>query len=280
MKILKIKMRKVLAKKHPIKYMFMRALKSSRLCLFFHIDRNTYRLRFFPSALSGELWYEPDLRIADEQFFKRYIRPGDIVIDVGANIGELTLQASVAVGQTGMVIAIEAHPRIFKYLVGNIDFNRAVNVQLYNCALGNADGTIKFSDSAMDDVNAVVKGDSGISVPLCKLDNLPIEAASIALLKVDVEGFEKFVFEGAERILQTTKCIYFESWDDNYLRYGYSSNDLIEWLKRSGFTIYRILGPDSAAPIERSHCSQTCENLVAVKDNNDFFERTAFKIKN
>ena len=273
------KVSNVLIRKRPLKYLVMRFLKSSRLCILFSIDRDDYRLRFHPSVLSGELWYEPELRIDDEQFFKQYLRPGDSVIDIGANIGGLTLQSSVIVGQAGKVTAIEAHPRIFGYLVKNVDLNRATNVQLFNCALGNADGTVRFADGAMDDTNAIINGEQGLQVPVYRLDSLPIETASIALLKVDVEGFEIFVFEGAERALQATKCVYFESWEENFRRYGYSCKDLIEWLERAGFSIYRLSESNCVERVRQDHSAQICENLIAVRDIADFIERTKFRIR-
>jgi FkbM family methyltransferase len=279
MRILKQKVEKVLARKHPVKYIAMRALKSSRLCSLFYIDRNTYRLRFYPSVLSGELWYNPELRIEDELFFQKYLRPGDMVIDVGANIGALTLQASIIAGQSGTVIAVEPHPRIFQYLMKNVNLNGAANVRVYNCALGNTEGTIRFSDGAMDDTNAVAKNENGLTVPLCRLDNLPIETASIALLKVDVEGFEKFVFEGAERVLKATKCIFFESWEENFRRYCYSSKNLIELLEHGGFSIYRISAPSTAERIRHGLISPICENLVAIRNVGDFISRTGFTIR-
>jgi FkbM family methyltransferase len=269
----------VLNRKRPIKYLVMRALKSTRLCILFRIEREDYSLRFYPSALSGELWYDPDLRVPDEYFFKRYLRSGDVVVDVGANIGELTLQAATSVGQSGYVIAIEAHPRIFKYLRGNVKLNRVKQVHLYNCAVGNCDGIIFFSDSKLDDGNAVVRSNNGLQICICRLDSLPIEASSIDLLKVDVEGFEKMVFEGAERILRKTKCIYFESWDEHFLRYDYCCNDLFAHLRRCGFTIFKMLTPDTITPISSDHHSNICENLVAIRERDDFLERTAFIVK-
>lgn len=273
------KLANVFKRKRPVKYLLMRALKGTGLCIFFRIDRKDFSLRFYRSVLSGELWYDPDLRIADEQFFKRYLQTGDVVIDVGANIGELTLQSSIAVGQTGRIFSIEAHPRTFKYLCGNVQLNRARNVFLYNCAAGNDDGTINFSDRYLDDGNSVVGDGDCLRIAVCRLDNLPIDAPSIELLKVDVEGFEKFVFEGAGSILSKTKCIYFESWDDNFRQFGYCCNDLFELLTAGGFTIFRMLMPDKIAPISSDHHSRDCENLIAVREKKDFLKRTGFTVK-
>jgi len=279
MQLISKKVANVLERKRPLKYLIMRALKATHLCLLFHIDRNSYRLRFYPSVLSGDLWYEPDLRTEDEFFFKRYLRPGDCLIDIGANIGQLALLASCAVGQSGHVIAFEAHPRIFKYLQGNVRLNRARNVLLYNCAVGNDDGTVGFSDRNLDDVNAVVSSGDCIHIGVCRLDSLPIDRPLIELLKVDVEGFEKFVFEGAERILQKTKCIYFESWEGNFQHYGYCCHDLFALLRGSGFEIFRLRAPDTVALISSDSHSTVCENLVAVRDRNDFIARTGFTLK-
>ena len=272
------KLSTVMKRQRPLKYLLMRALKGTRLCLLFQIDRNSYRLRFYPSMLSGELWYDQNLRIEDERFLNRYLRPGDAVIDVGANIGQLTVQAAVTVGPSGKVVAIEAHPKIFRYLQGNVELNRLTNVILHNCAVGNTNCVIRFSDGAGDDQNAVAMHGDGIQIAISLLDGLLPGSPSIALLKIDVEGFEKFVLEGAERILRKTKCVYFESWDEHFKRFGYCVNDVIQLLERGGFTIYRLPAGDAVTPVSHDHHSPLCEDLVAVKDTRDFLDRTGFTI--
>jgi len=71
------------------------------LCRHFEITTELYRLRFFPTALSCALWTDPRARQADEDFYRRYLRRDDTVVDVGANVGNLTLAAAALVGARG-----------------------------------------------------------------------------------------------------------------------------------------------------------------------------------
>jgi hypothetical protein len=83
-----------------------------------------YRLRFFPTSISAEKWVYPDFRKEDEDFLTSYLRNGDVVIDIGANVGTLTLTAAHLVGASGKVFSIEAHPVIFIYLKDNVALNK------------------------------------------------------------------------------------------------------------------------------------------------------------
>lgn len=70
----------------------------------FKIKRKGFFLRFYPSSISRVLWVEQFFSqgdSSDEHFFERYLKCGDIVIDVGANIGSLTLLFSVLAGEKG-----------------------------------------------------------------------------------------------------------------------------------------------------------------------------------
>jgi hypothetical protein len=110
--------------KHPVRFLFSRLLMRSGLSVLFVIKKEGYKLKFYPSSLSAALWVDSDDRHADERFLKEYLQSGDIVIDVGANIGSLTLAASDIVGESGKVYAVEANPKIFSYLRGNLLLNQ------------------------------------------------------------------------------------------------------------------------------------------------------------
>jgi len=185
-----------------------RNLMKLRLSSLFRIRQEGFFLKFYPSSMSRVLWVEQYLSQEsykeEQQFFRAYLRPNDVVIDVGANIGFFTLISSMLVGKYGRVYAIEAHPRIYKYLQGNIALNGIENVRTFNVALGNRNGVVTFSDGKSDDTNLVITNDSGITVPIRRLDEIEIENDSVSLLKIDVEGYEKFVIEGGEYLLQ--KC--------------------------------------------------------------------------
>lgn len=211
-----------------------------------------YRLRFYPSAVSVAMWCNRDFFRNDEEILRKYLRPGDVFVDVGANIGTLSLAASGIVGEAGRVLSIEAHPKTVKYLRGNVKLNNASNVTVIHAAAGDHEGVVRFSSGRGDDQNRVTE--SGLQVPLRTLDAL-LDAGPVRLLKIDVEGFELFVLQGADRVLQRTDLVYFESWESHFHKYGYSTSDVLALLARYGF--------ETGRPAD--YKSLGCENLLATR---------------
>jgi FkbM family methyltransferase len=136
------------------------------------------------------------------------LRPGAVVVDVGANIGAFTLPVAKEVGTAGRVIAIEASPRVFPYLERNVILNELLNVRPVHCAAFNSDWqTVSFYETSIDRFG---KGSLGthfqadrISVPTRTLDSILSEqqVGRVDLIKMDVEGSEALVLQGAERLL-------------------------------------------------------------------------------
>jgi FkbM family methyltransferase len=245
----------------PLRFLASRFLWHTGLGSFLTIPRSTYRLRFYPTAYSATLWLNPAEHLGDEVVLRSLLHEGDSVIDVGANIGTLTLAASKIVGPTGKVYSIEAHPRTHKYLLGNLEFNKISNVQAFNVACGREHGTARVSSNVSDDQNSV--SPEGVSVPVRKLDDLltGTETQEIALLKIDVEGYEKFVLEGSLRLLWRVKFIYFESYERHAAAFGYELRDIIDVLEQFRFGIYRLNGDR----VSRDDSSAVCENLLASR---------------
>jgi FkbM family methyltransferase len=248
---------KLKVQRKPLRFLASRLLWHSGFSGLFTIQCGSFRLRFYPSACSATLWLEPAERLRDGNILRGLLREGDTVVDVGANIGAVTLAAAQFVGPTGLVYSIEAHPRTYKFLMGNIELNQARNVTAFNTACGRENGVIAFSDKPSDDQNTVCN--DGLGVPLCRLDELIPKTQSIALLKIDVEGYEKFVLEGAMRLLPKVEFIYFESYEPHFHRFGYRLQDIVHFLENFGFTVFRLDGQKVADDYE----SVQCENLLA-----------------
>ena len=222
----------------PIRLILARGLVISGLCRLLTIKQRGYRLRFHPSNLSEQLWLNTACREDALEFFRTYLKPGDKVIDVGANIGDTVLTASVNVGPTGRIWAVEPHPRTFHFLETNLTLNGVTNVEAINSAAGDAGGDVAFSDGRRDDMNRV--GGGTLMVPIRRLDDLVACRDPIALLKVDVEGYEKLVFTGAPAILEKTHCLHFEVSRTHFSWFGYQIRDLLQLVEASGFTLLRI----------------------------------------
>jgi len=235
------------------RFVVSRLLWATGLSPILTIPANGYRLRFYPTAISAAMWCDPRYYERDEAALKCLLRPGDNFVDVGANVDVLTLAGSTLVGSQGRVFSIEAHPKIAKYLDANVKLNRAEHVQVIHAAVGDRNGEAHLSDRRSDDQNAISA--DGLTVPLRTLDSL-LPDIPIRVLKIDVEGFELFVLNGAQRVLQRTDYVYFESWERHFVKFGYGTREVIRFLKDRGFCIGR----------DEGHVSHECENLLAVKD--------------
>lgn len=262
----------------PGRYLVSRLLWKTGLSVFLIIDKGSYKLRFYPSSTSASCWYNPDLHKADEEFFSTYLRGGDIVIDLGANIGVLTLKAASIVGNTGKVFSVEAHPTTFEYLKGNVSLNSFANIEAFNVAMGDRRGVVTISNrKTSDDQNKIVQ-EGGTEIQIETLDTLLNEKLEgVDLLKIDVEGYEKFVLLGAGQILQKTECIYFESSQQHFLNYGYSTADIFEILCAAGFGVFKM-EEGKIHKIARAYVSETTENLLAIRNLADFTERTNLSV--
>jgi FkbM family methyltransferase len=261
----------------PGRFILSRLLMRSRLSPLMVIHRQGYTLRFYPSSVNAALWVDPSQRCNDENIFRRYLREGDVVVDVGANVGTLSLTAASVVGPRGRVHAVEPHPRICSYLGRNVKRNRAYNVVLHNIALGSEDGTTCISDYRGDDQNCI-RPTGSIRVPIRRLDSLRIPGGAIALLKLDVEGFERFVVEGGRNTLGRVEAVFFESWDLHFTRFGYDSMVLFDMLVGLGFQLFRFGTGSTLVPLPAGYRSSELENLVAVRNVGEFLRRTGFVV--
>ncbi len=253
-------------------------LRRLRISHLFRIRVGSISLVFHPAALPIRLWEDAGRYDFDLGFLRAYLRRGDTYIDAGANVGLLTLTASELVTDAGCVIAVEAHPRTYRYLQENLKLNHCTNVRVYNTALAAAPGTLAFSEEAEDDVRHVVPSGPGLRVPAATLDSLTEALGTVHLLKLDVEGYECEVLRGADRTLSITQCVYFESFERQIQRYGHQPRDLCQLLIDKGFSLFFPPAPGNQVlrPVPVDHGSQKVENLVAIRDVPAFLERTGY----
>ena len=183
-------------------------------------------------------------------FVLERLKPGATFVDVGANIGVFALPAARRVGRSGRVIAIEPSPFVFPYLKRNIALNELSNVRSVQCAAHSRDGeTIPFYEAPVEHFGMGSLGaqfhDSPVPVLCRTLDQILNEEQieKVDVMKVDVEGFEAAVFEGAEELLAGDKAplVLFEfcDWAENRLPGG-SVGDAQRVLKRCGYQIWRL----------------------------------------
>jgi FkbM family methyltransferase len=143
-------------------------------------------------------------------FLLHLLRPGDLFLDVGANIGSYTILASKVCG--AHAVAFEPDPETAKVLRRNIAINHLETLAtVREIALGGHAGDVAFT-IGLDTVNRIARADDKRvrMVPVRRLDDIP-DAAAPTLIKLDVEGSERQVVAGASRVLASTNLLAVQS---------------------------------------------------------------------
>lgn len=184
----------------------------------------------------------------DMAFVLHALRPADLFVDVGANIGSYTILAA-GVAQA-RCLSIEPVPATYASLLDNLRLNDlTAAVQPKNIAVGAAAGTLRFTadrDTTNHALSATESAASAISVPVATLDSL-LEEREPAVIKIDVEGFEHEVIEGAERTLRSAALLaVLMELNGSGDRYGFSDDALHDRMLALGFTAARY------DPLQRS----------------------------
>lgn len=229
----------------PGRFLVSRLLMRSGLSRRMTFARNGYRLRFNPTALAASLWLNPSERIREEHFLQACLDPGDTVIDIGANIGNVCLACARAVGETGRVLAVEPHPRIYRSLVENVALNGiGRTVETVNVALGDGEGAVRFTDASDDTQNTIARdgGAGTIEVAMRPLDTIAPEG-EIALMKIDAEGYEPWIIAGASSACSRTRMLYAEFNPALIRGHGGDPVEFLDGLRRHGFRL-SVLGDE------------------------------------
>jgi FkbM family methyltransferase len=145
--------------------------------------------------------------LARQRAFARLVTSGMVVYDLGANVGFYTLLASRLAGPTGSVVAVEPLPRNLDYLRRHLALNRCGNVTIVEAAVSDWPG--RSAMQAVSSAGAQLNAAGTIAVRTTTLDALVFEEGlrPPSLLKLDVEGEEARVLEGARRTLTTYRPI-------------------------------------------------------------------------
>lgn len=155
------------------------------------------------------MYFVGDLDRKLSHIIDRCVSPGDIALDIGANLGLVSLRMASRVGATGRVHAFEPNPRMTGYLAKTLERNPSLPISLHRIALGSANCSLQLSVPAGNMGAATLKREAGsavastVEVPVRRLAEY---AAQIGLdrvdfIKMDVEGFEHEVVVGAQSLL-------------------------------------------------------------------------------
>jgi len=160
---------------------------------------------------------------------RRFVRPGDRVVDIGANIGDLTLPLSQMAGPEGSVHAVESNAELFNVLCANMAINGVLNVKPVNAFV--------VRDKQDDQVQpAPVFVSDRWPAPRITLDDLGLDRCR--LLKIDVDGQEVDILQGGEELIRRTRPVLYV---ENDLRER--SPLLLRYMDSLGYDLYWHAAP-------------------------------------
>jgi len=181
--------------------------------------------------------HEPEI----VNLIKQVVRPGNFCLDIGANIGAHTLLMARIAGSTGHVIGLEPHPQIYHRLLQNTCLNRLTNVKVVNAALADKDGTIDLYGFAADAFEQGISSLLPDHEAKTKIEVRAIRGATLVreqrieacdFLKIDVEGAELDVLQGARSILHNQRpLILVELFEPHQQRFGRSCQRIVDFLE-------------------------------------------------
>lgn len=178
----------------------------------------------------------------------RAIKPGDVVLDGGANIGFFTMVMALLVGDKGKVLAFEPGPNNIEKLCENIALNKVSNVQIFQKALWSRNCTRDLHLAEDSGLNALVHYAEALSstpVECTYIDDLGIGPS---FLKLDIEGAEMHALEGAATLLETeSPYVVCEANTGALARFDTSLEKIRAYMHELGYNMF-ILHKDGSLP--------------------------------
>jgi len=191
--------------------------------------------------------YEREFTLLFLKFLRR-LRPGESVVDLGANVGYYSIMAAwhLRPFQGSLVFAFEPNPYAFNYLERNKALNRLDNLVTVQQAVSDRKGRITLYINP----NGITFGSlqpylshltQACEVPVTTLDEflLSYSDTKIALIKMDIEGAELLALRGAQRTLRKFRpVIFYEENEAAYQAFGYTVKELREFLRSFGYRFH------------------------------------------
>lgn len=219
-----------------------------------------------------------DFELRERRFVQSFLTTGDIFVDVGANIGLFTIIASRAVGASGRVYSIEPAERTFQRLKENIALNKRHNVSLHQVAFSdeNEARNLIVSREGFDALNSFATpyhGDLfGSEKVVCTtFDSFAVSQSlvgRVAMMKIDVEGWEMRVLAGAAAVLtrDDAPLLQVEFTDQAARAAGSTCGALYNKICSFGYSLYTYDPTTSKLVPEPLRDEYPYANLIATKD--------------
>jgi len=224
---------------------------------------------------------------ATTALFKKNVREGNVVVDLGANIGYFTLLASRIVGPKGKVFAFEPEPRNYSYLKKNIEINSYKQAAAFRKAVSSQNGKTELFICDYDSGHHTINQFSGIEtygrgrdsrktaieIETVALDDfLREKAGHVDVIKMDVEGAEFLALSGMDKILRNNKGLkmFVEFFPLLIEKMGNSPREFIERLLGDyNFSVFVIPDDYDASKHEMVKINSAEEAMAFIKKEED-----------
>jgi FkbM family methyltransferase len=202
------------------------------------------------------------------QLLKRNFNLDSVFVDVGSNYGWHAIKSSPF---CKTIYSFEPQKYIHDIQKFSINENNISNIKLYNCGVGNKNETTQMSpidyENPSINMGDLSVGVGGETIEIKTLDSLQIP--KVDFIKIDVQGYEKYVLEGAVNTITSSKpTIIIEMEDHQLRRFGYGVFELFEQLRHLDYYIYLL---DYHYPSD--HVCVHKDNLFQFKQNNSQYIR-------
>lgn len=177
------------------------------------IVAGSLRGRWWCPAGGGKVWrvLGGSYETGQTARFIGHVSPGDVVLDLGAHVGYYTLLAAALTGPSGRVFSFEPNPRNARYLRHHVRINRCRNVEVVEQAVCDHSGEVRFGLGTGSGTGHIAET-GAVSVRSVTLDDFCAErAVTPSVMKIDVEGAERRVLEGAAAALRSARPLIFLS---------------------------------------------------------------------
>lgn len=155
--------------------------------------------------------YFGDLDPKVSDIVDKVVRQGDTCIDVGANLGLVSLRMAERAGPNGLIHAFEPQPQMIEYLMATLSRRTTQNIALHQIGLGRERGTLTLSVPSGNAGRATMMASESPTDDTFEVDVIPLtefmetqERGNVALVKIDVEGFESEVIAGGAGFFETS----------------------------------------------------------------------------
>ncbi len=228
--------------------------------------------------IAGEKIWEPN----ETYWFLKAVKEGQVVLDIGANVGYYTLIGGVLVGEQGRIYAFEPDPVGFGFLEKNVRLNGLTNVVLEQKAVSNQSGSIRLylakENKGDHRTHQTEEERESIEVGAVALDDYFKDyEGRIDFVKIDTQGAEAVIIEGMDQLIKDNDDMRMvvEFWPYGLSQFGADSNELLEKLRSYGFDFYNLgiwgqpsrLRKIGAAALSERHTveNQSFTNLFLMK---------------